>query len=64
MNKKRVRNDIKLNNFVLVFTLFLFALLLIRCGYLALSDEVDGINLQNFASKRTTKKEIITAKSE
>ena len=62
MKKKKVNNNNKFNNVFLFLTLFLFACLFARTCYLALSEEVDGINLQKFASKRTTKKDTILAK--
>ena len=42
--------------------LLLFVLMIGRVTQLALSEEIDGINLQALASKRTTKTEIIQAK--
>ena len=62
MRKKKVKNNIKFNSIFLFLTLFLFACLFVRTCYLALSEEVDGINLQNFANKRTSKKDTILAK--
>ncbi len=60
--KKKARNDIKFNNLVYFLALFLFLVLAGRCAYLSLSSEVDGINLKEFASRRTTRKETIAAK--
>lgn len=62
MRKKKVKNNTKFNSVFLFLTLFLFAILFARTSYLALSEEVDGINLQNFANKRTSKKDTILAK--
>lgn len=60
--KKKTKNEIKFNNFVYFLIFFLFVVLSVRIAYLSLSSEVDGINLQEFASKRTTRKEVISAK--
>ena len=59
--KKKTKNEIKFNNFVYFLIFFLFVVLSLRIAYLSLSEEVDGINLQEFASKRTTRKEVIPA---
>jgi len=59
--KKKTKNEIKFNNFVYFLIFFLFVVLTIRIAYLSLSKEVDGINLQEFASKRTMRKEVIPA---
>jgi len=58
---KRVNKDVKVSNLALVCALFVFIILIIRCSQLALSEEIDGINLQEFASKRITKKTTISA---
>ena len=58
---KRVNKDVKVSNLALVCALFLFAVLILRTAQLSLSSEVDGINLQEFASKRITKKTTISA---
>lgn len=60
--KKKIQNNIKIPNFMYVFILIIFALLLGRCCYLSMSKNIDGIDLQLFASKRTTKKEVLSAK--
>lgn len=64
MNKKKrtINRNVRISNIALIVTLFLFALLLYRAGVLSLSNEIDGINLDNFASKRTIKHETILAK--
>lgn len=54
--------DIKISNWTLIIAIIFFLILFVRIGILALSDEVDGINLQTFASNRTTKKITIPAK--
>lgn len=55
-------NNVKVSNLALVCAILAFSVLIIRIGYLALSSEVDGINLQAFASTRTTKKITLPAK--
>ena len=59
---KRVENNVKFSNLALVCALFSFAILLVRIGYLSLATKVDGVNLQAFASTRTTKKIVLPAK--
>lgn len=59
--KKRVGNNIKISKLVLITALFLFVAIILRASQLALADEIDDVNLQEFAKKRTTKKEIIKA---
>ena len=59
--KKSKRNDIKINKFVILIALFLFAIMIVRTLQIALSKEVDGTDLQALASRRTTKTEVIKA---
>lgn len=61
MKKRKKRNTVKYSRVVILFSLFLFGIMIIRVLQLALSDEIDGINLQELAAKRTTKTEIIPA---
>ena len=42
--------------------LLLFVVMIFRVSQLALAEEIDGVNLQLLASKRTTRTEIIQAK--
>lgn len=60
--KKRTRNDVKLNKLVIFLALFLFILMILRVLQLALFEEIDDVNLQKLASRRTTKTDIIKAK--
>lgn len=53
---KRVNKDVKISNLALICALFSMVVLIIRCSYLALSEEVDGVNLQVLANNRVTKK--------
>lgn len=62
MKRKKKRNNIQYSRIIIGISLFLFVLIIFRVSELALSKEIDGINLQELASKRTTKKEIISAK--
>ncbi|NLA33367.1 MAG: penicillin-binding protein [Tenericutes bacterium] len=59
--KKIAKNSIKINNFFIVFALFLFVLIIVRLFYLGLCTKIDGINIQQFAAERTTEKRILTA---
>ena len=60
--KKKKRNTVKYSKIVIVISLFLFAVMIGRLCELALSDTIDGVNLKELASKRTTKTEILPAK--
>lgn len=62
MKKKKKRNNIHYSVIIVVGALLLFVVMIGRVAQLALSDEIDGIDLQALASKRTTKTEIIQAK--
>ena len=62
MKKKKKRNNIHYSVIIVVGAFLLFVVMIGRVAQLALSDEVDGINLQALASKRTTRTEIIQAK--
>ena len=61
MRKKKPRNTVKLSKLFIVGSLFLFALMIARVVQLGLSKNVDGVNLQSLASKRTTKTDTIKA---
>ena len=54
-------NKVKISNLFLIVALFLFVILIIRVSYIALSPKVDNINIQELASKRTTKTTILKA---
>ena len=66
MNKKKSNNKInyqvKYGNILLIFTLFLFVILIYRAGVLSLSKKVDGIDLKSFSASHTIKHETILAK--
>ena len=54
-------NKVKISNLLLILALFLFLVITLRVSYIALSKEVDDINIQELASKRTTKTTILKA---
>jgi len=60
--KKKTRNKIRYSKIVILLSLFLFVIMILRVLELSTSKKIDGTNLQELASKRTTKKEIIEAK--
>lgn len=60
--KKRKKNNIKYSKIVIFTSLFLFACMIGRMIQLGLSTEIDGVNLKELASKRTTATETLTAK--
>ena len=63
MNKRKSKdNGIKISNLSLVIAFLFFIILIGRLVHLSLSKEVDGINLQDFAKTRTTRKITLSAK--
>ena len=54
--REKVPNKINVNKFVILFGLFLFAVIIARLIYLNLSPSIDGINLNKFAQNRNTVK--------
>ena len=62
MKKKRSsKTNIRYSKVLIIASLFLFAVIIGRLIQLGTSTEIDGINLQKLASKRTTKTDIISA---
>ncbi len=57
--KKEVK--VKISNLFLIMALFFFLVIIVRVSYIAISPEVDDINIQDLASKRTTKTTILKA---
>ncbi len=57
----RKTRTVRINLPFVIIVLFLFALIILKLFYVALSPKVDGINLTAFADNRNTKKETITA---
>lgn len=62
MKHKKKRNNIRYSKMIVGLSLFLFVIIIFRVSELALSKEIDGINLKELASKRTTRTEVIQAK--
>ena len=60
--KKKKRNNIKYSKGIIIVSLLLFVVLITRVAQIALSTEIDGTNLQELASKRTTRTDSIPAK--
>ncbi len=60
--KKKNRNSIGLGNSIIVVALLCFVVIAARGLQLSLSKEIDGINLKEFASYRTTATDILPAK--
>ena len=60
-NKKR-KNNIKYSKIFIFISLLLFCLMIGRVIELGMSKEIDGINLKNLASNRTTRTDIEEAK--
>ena len=61
MKRKKRNNTVKYNYLIIVFSLFLFGVMIYRMFYLSMSTKVDGTNLQKLASKRTMREETIKA---
>ena len=60
--KKKTRNKIRYSKVIIFLSLFLFVLMILRVIELSTAKEIDGTNLQELASRRTTKTDIIEAK--
>lgn len=60
--KKRKKNNIRYSKIVIFTSLFLFAWMIVRLVQLSVFPEIDGVNLKQLASKRTTKTEVLPAK--
>ena len=58
MKKKKRKNNIRYSKLIILASLLLFCLMIGRVIQLGLSTEIDGINLKQLASKRTTKTDI------
>ena len=55
------KNSKSTSKIFIIFTLFCFILIVFRTGYLALSTNIDGINIKEFANDRTIVKTSIPA---
>ena len=62
MKKKKRKNNIRYSGVIILISLLLFCLMIGRVIQLGLSDEIDGKNLKELASKRTIKTDIISAR--
>ena len=62
MKKKLESNNIRISLFLVIVALIFFVVIILRTAQLAMSQEIDGIDLQAFASSRTTKTEILKGK--
>lgn len=60
--KGKKRNNIRYSKGGIIISLLLFVTMIARLTQLALFREIDGVNLKELASKRTTKTETITAR--
>ena len=60
--KKKTRNKVRYSKLVVFLSLFLFVVMIARVLELATAKEIDGVNLQNLASKRTTRTDTLKAK--
>ena len=61
MNKRRIVNKVIINKLVFIMGLLLFCAIIARLIYLNLAEEIDGINLSEFAKNRNTTKETLYA---
>lgn len=59
--KNKINRNARISNIALILVLLLFCILIYRAGVLSLSNKIDGINLADFASRRTIKHETILA---
>ena len=59
---KRDNGNNKLINLFIVIALFSFAIIIARLAFLALSDEIDGVDIKQFAKNRNTVSKTINAK--
>ncbi len=62
MKQKLELRNIKFSKIYIFLALFVFVLIIARMAYLSLSSNVEGVNIQAFAQKRTTKKEVLESK--
>ena len=60
--RKKNKNRVKYSKLVIFISLFLFGAMIFRLIELSTSKNIDGTNLQELASKRTTKTDVLKAK--
>lgn len=61
MMKKRPTNPVKVSPLVLIVSFFWLLVIAGRTAQLALLSTIDGINIQKFATSRTTRKQVLVA---
>lgn len=59
--KNKKRKNVTYSKIVILFSLFLFVLMIGRLIQLSVFTEIDGVNLKKLASRRTTKTEVLSA---
>ena len=59
--KRKAQNTIRYSKIVIFISLFLFVIMIYRVIELGTSEKIDGINLKQLASKRTTRTDVISA---
>ena len=59
MKEKNELRNIRFSKIYLVSAFFVFVIISVRIGILSLSDEVEGINIQNLANNRITRQETL-----
>ena len=62
MKSKKKGNNVRYSKAIILFSLLLFTLMIGRVTQLALSKKIDGIDLKELASKRTTRTQTLSAK--
>jgi len=62
LKKRKKGNNIRYSRVIVFISLLLFFVMIGRVIQLAMSKEIDGINLKQLASKRITKTDVISAK--
>ena len=62
MKKTKELKNVKFNIIYALVALFVFGVIFYRVYFLTTTKKVDGINLQEFASNRTTRKEILPSR--
>ena len=62
MKKEKGRNNVKYSKLLIIASLFLFVIMILRLLQLSLSKTIDDTNLQELASKRTTRTTTLSAK--
>ncbi len=58
---KKKSKGVKVSNLALICAFLFFGVLILRISHLALSKEIDGIDIQKFAKNRTTRETKIPA---